>query len=58
MKGDFTLPFLFDEMENFIFSRFMCIIAGALMDAVMEYFHITEAQLEELTACPSTCKRP
>ncbi len=28
----------------------MCIIIDALMDAVMEYFHITEAQLEEFTA--------
>lgn len=28
----------------------MCIIIDALMDTVMEYFHITEAQLEEFTA--------
>ncbi|MDE6319000.1 MAG: hypothetical protein K2M22_04730 [Lachnospiraceae bacterium] len=28
----------------------MCIIIDALMDAVMEYFHITEAQQEEFTA--------
>jgi hypothetical protein len=28
----------------------MRIIMDALMDAVMEYFHITEQQLEEFTA--------
>lgn len=28
----------------------MRIIIDALMDAVMEYFHITEQQLEEFTA--------
>ena len=33
-----------------MFSRSMCIIIDALMDTVMEYFHITEAQLEEFTA--------
>ena len=38
--------FLLDEMEDITFSRSMCII----IDAVMEYFHITEAQLEEFTA--------
>ena len=27
----------------------MCIIIEALMDTVMEYFHITEAQLKEFT---------
>ena len=41
---------LLDEMEDITFSRSMCIIMDALMDAVMEYFHITEAQLEEFTA--------
>ncbi len=41
---------LLDEMEDITFSRSMCIIIDALMDAVMEYFHITEAQLEEFTA--------
>ena len=34
---------LLDEMEDITFSRAMCIILDALMDAVMEYFHITEA---------------
>ena len=41
---------LLDEMEDITFSRSMCIIVDALMDAVMEYFHITEAQLEEFTS--------
>ena len=41
---------LLDEMEDITFSRSICIIIDALMDAVMEYFHITEAQLEEFTA--------
>jgi len=41
---------LLDEMEDITFSRSMCIIIDALMDTVMEYFHITEAQLEESTA--------
>ncbi len=41
---------LLDEMEDITFSRSMCIIMEALMDTVMEYFHITEAQLEEFTA--------
>ena len=40
---------LLDEMEDLTFSRSMCIIMDALMDAVMEYFHITEAQLKEFT---------
>lgn len=40
---------LLDEMEDITFSRSMCIIIDALMDTVMEYFHITEAQLEEFT---------
>ena len=40
---------LLDEMEDITFSRSICIIIDALMDAVMEYFHITEAQLEEFT---------
>ena len=40
---------LLDEMEDLTFSRSMCIIIDALMDTVMEYFHITEAQLEEFT---------
>ena len=41
---------LLDEMEDITFSRSMCIIIDALMDTVMEHFHITEAQLEEFTA--------
>ena len=41
---------LLDEMEDITFSRSMCIIIDALMDTVMEYFHITEVQLEEFTA--------
>ncbi len=41
---------LLDEMEDITFSRSMCIIMDALMDAAMEYFHLTEAQLEEFTA--------
>ena len=40
---------LLDEMEDITFSRSMCIIIEALMDTVMEYFHITEAQLKEFT---------
>ncbi|MCM1233203.1 MAG: hypothetical protein NC489_24050 [Ruminococcus flavefaciens] len=41
---------LLDEMENITFSRSLCIIIDALMDAVMDYFHITVTQLEEFTA--------
>ena len=41
---------LLDEMEDITFSRAMCIIIDALADAVMEYFHITETQLEEFTS--------
>lgn len=41
---------LLDEMGDITFSRSMCIIVDTLMDTVMEYFHITEAQLEEFTA--------
>ena len=41
---------LLDEMEDITFSRSMDIIIDALMDTVMEYFHLTEAQLEEFTA--------
>lgn len=36
-------------MEDITFSCSMCIIIDVLMDAVMEYFHIAEAQLEEFT---------
>ena len=40
---------LLDEMEDITFSRSMRIIIDALMNTVMEYFHITEAQLKEFT---------
>ena len=41
---------LLDEMEDITFSRSMCIIMDTLIDAVMEYFHITRARLEEFAA--------
>ncbi len=41
---------LLDEMEDITFSCSMCIIIYALINTVMEYFHITEVQLEEFTA--------
>ena len=41
---------LLDEMEDITFSQSMRIILEALMDTVMEYFHIMESQLEEFTA--------
>lgn len=41
---------LTDELDDITFKQSMRIIADALMDAVMEYFHITEQQLEEFTA--------
>lgn len=41
---------LMDELDDITFKQSMRIIADALMDAVMEYFHITEQQLEEFTA--------
>jgi hypothetical protein len=41
---------LMDELDDITFSQSMRIIMDALMDAVMEYFHITEQQLEEFTA--------
>ena len=41
---------LMDELDDITFSQSMRIIVDALMDAVMEYFHITEQQLEEFTA--------
>ena len=37
---------LMDELDDITFSQSMRIIIDALMDAVMEYFHITEQQLE------------
>lgn len=39
-----------DEMEDITFSRSMCMLIDALMDTLMEYFHITESQLEKFTA--------
>ena len=41
---------LMDELDDITFSQSMRIIIDALMDVVMEYFHITEQQLEEFTA--------
>ena len=41
---------LLDEMEDITFSQSLRIILEALLDTVMEYFHITESQLEEFTA--------
>ena len=38
---------LLDELDDITFSQSMRIIIDALMDAVMEYFHITESQLGE-----------
>lgn len=50
-KNIYELCFcLMDEMEDSIFCRSMGIILNVLMEAVMEYFHITETQLEEFTA--------
>ena len=41
---------LMDELDDITFSQSMRIIIDALMDSVMEYFHITESQLEEFTS--------
>lgn len=41
---------LADEMDDITFSQSMRIIIDALMDTIMEHFHITEQQLEEFTA--------
>lgn len=41
---------LMDELDDITFSQSMRIIIDALMDSVMEYFHITEQELEEFTA--------
>ena len=55
-KTIFKLCFcLLDEMEDITFSGSMCIIIDALMDTVMEYFHITEARLEEFTTSFVSC---
>lgn len=40
---------LLNELDDITFSQSMRIILDALMDAVMEYFHMTETQLEEFT---------
>lgn len=42
---------MLDELEDIMFSQSMQIVLDALMEAVMEYFHITETQLDEFTAC-------
>ena len=41
---------LMDELDDITFSQSMRIIIDALMETVMEYFHITEQQLEEFTS--------
>lgn len=41
---------LLDEMEDITFGQSMRIIMEALLDTIMDYFHITESQLEEFTA--------
>ena len=40
---------LMDELDDITFSQSMRIIMDALMDTVMEHFHITEQQLEDFT---------
>ena len=41
---------LMDELDDITFSQSMQIIINALMDSVMEHFHITEQELEKFTA--------
>lgn len=41
---------LMDELDDITFSQSMQIILEALLDTVIEFFHITEAQLEEFTS--------
>ena len=41
---------LMDELDDITFSQSMRIIIDALMETVMEYFHITEQQLKEFTS--------
>lgn len=41
---------LMDELDDITFSQSMRIIIDALMDSVMEYFHITERELEGFMA--------
>lgn len=40
---------LMDELDDITFSQSMRIIIDTLMESVMEYFHISERQLEEFT---------
>ena len=49
---------LMDELDDISFSQSMRIIIDALIESVMEYFHITEQQLEEFTSscCSKTAK--
>ena len=42
--------YLMDELDDITFCQSMRIILDALIDSVMEYFHITERELEEFTA--------
>jgi hypothetical protein len=39
-----------DELDDITFSQSMRIIVDALIESAMEYFHITERQLEEFTS--------
>ena len=41
---------LIDELDDITFSQSMRIIIDALVDSVMEYFHITERELEGFMA--------
>lgn len=41
---------MMDELDDITFSQSIWIIIDALMDSVMEYFHITERELEEFTS--------
>jgi len=41
---------LMDELDDITFSQSIRIIIDALIESVMEYFHITEQQLEEFTS--------
>lgn len=41
---------LMDELKDITFSQSMQIILVALLDTVIEFFHITKAQLEEFTS--------
>ena len=49
---------LMDELDDITFSQSMRIIIDALIESVMEYFHITEQHLEEFTSscCSKTAK--